>query len=232
MTASGAAAGAWRWRVWSIAAGAGVAALYTVAPLAACVAASAALAFPLVARGLPTTEQRWLNAIVIFAVAIHLAAIGGQLLRNLPAHDDLFVGATSGDEAYTMSRALRTRDILRGAPTTLYDFFVAFDEYGRNSYVTAATALQVVFGPTPYSLRLLNTMIFVAGALVLFRLSRSAFGPLPAFGGLVCVLFWPSLFVWSISLLKESLYFLLGASLLAGAVAIVRRRSWLSAGLA
>jgi hypothetical protein len=232
LTASDAAAeGIWRRRFWSVAAGAGIAAFYTVAPLAACAAGSAALAFPLVARGLPRTEQRWLNAIVIAAVAIHLMAIGGQFLRNLPAHDDLFVGAPSGDEAYTMSRALRTRDILLGAPTTLYDFFVAFDEYGRNSYVTAATALQVMFGPTPYSLRLLNTLIFVAGALVLFRLARSAFGPLPAFGGLTCVLFWPSLFAWSISLLKESLYFLLGASLLAGAVAIVRHRSWISCGL-
>ena len=45
-------------------------------------------------------------------------------------------------------------------------------------------------------------------------------------------LFWPSLFVWSISLLKESLYFFLGATVLTAAVAVVRRPSWRSRALA
>ena len=76
-----------------------------------------------------------------------------------------------------------------GLTTDKYDFFVAFDEYGRNSYVTALTAAQVVFGPTPYSLRLLNTLLFTVGALLLFRLCRDAFGALPAFGGLAVAAF-------------------------------------------
>src|SRR5262249_18423746 len=150
------------------------------------------------------------------------AAIGAVLLRNAPLHDDQFVGAASGDEAYVMSRALRVRDIARGAPVGKYDFFVAYDEYGRNRFVDVVSALQVMFGPTPYALRLLNTLLFTSAALILFRLSRQAFGSLPAFAGLAMLLFWPTLIAWSISLLKEPLYLLCGAVLLTGAIHMAR----------
>jgi hypothetical protein len=205
-----------------------IAAIYTITPLTVCVVAASAAILPAFGRGLPKAQRQWLTVIVVVALAARVAAIGVLFLRDLPIHDDQFVGGMSGDEAYTMSRALRTREILRGSTTNLYDFFVAFDEYGRNSYVTAATATQVIFGPTPYSLRLLNTLLFIVGALVLFRLSLRAFGVLPAFGGLLVVLFWPSLFVWSISLLKESLYFLLGGLILAGTISVVRQPRWRS----
>ena len=135
--------------------------------------------------------------------------IAGVFISNLPNHDVLFAGAMSGDEGYTMSRALRVREIVRGAPISLYGYVVAFNGPGRSSYVTAATVLQVIAGPTPYALRLLNTLLFTLGALLLFRLSRRSFGFVPALAGLAAVLGWPSLFAWSISLLKESLSFLL-----------------------
>ena len=152
--------------------------------------------------------------------------VGGMFLRNIQVHDDQFVGATSGDEAYAMSRALRMRDIVRGWPTTKYDYFVAYDEYGRNSFTAALTGLQLIFGPTPYSLRLLNALLFLCGALLLFRVAYRAFGRVAAFGGLLVVLFWPSLFVWSISLLKEPLYFLCGAVAVTCAVTIGGDPRW------
>jgi hypothetical protein len=217
-----------RWRWWSLAAGLCAAAVYTLTPLTVCVAAAGAAIVPRLAPGLPGVERRWLTAILAVALIARLAAIGAMAAGNAPKHDDQFVGATSGDEAYAMSRALRTRAILRGSTRDPYDFFVAFDEYGRNSYVAALTAAQVAFGPTPYSLRLLNTLMFTVGALLLFRLCRDAFGASPAFSGLVAVLAWPSLFAWSISLLKESLYFLLGAIVLTSAIAIIRNRTWRS----
>ena len=68
--------------------------------------------------------------------------------------------------------------------------------------------------------------------MLLFRLCRDAFGTWPAFGGLVALMAWPSLFAWSISLLKESLYFLLGAIVLTAAIAAVRNRTWQSRVLA
>ena len=158
-----------RWRIWSVVTGVCLAAVYSLTPLTICVVAAAAATLPLFAKGLPGPERRWLTAIVAAALVARLLAIGVVFARNLPTHDDQFAGATSGDEAYTMGRALRTRDIVRGSTTNNYDFFIAFDEYGRNSYVAALTAAQVIFGPTPYSLRLLNTLLFTVGALLLFR---------------------------------------------------------------
>jgi hypothetical protein len=209
-----------------VAAGIGIAVAYALSPLTVVVVLAGAFILPLFGRGLPHAQRRWLTAIVLAAMVARLLAVGAVFVRNLPYHDRQFVGATSGDEAYAMSRALRTRDIAIGSATNKYDYFVTFDEYGRNRYVTALTAAQMIFGPTPYSLRLLNALLFIVGALALFRLCHTAFGALPAYGGLVVVLFWPTLFAWSISLLKEPLYFVAGAVMLTGAVTAVRRNDW------
>jgi len=215
-----------RWYAWSAAAGLAVAALYTISPLTIVVSIASAMVLRPFARGLSTIERRWLAAIVVTALVARLIAVGAIFVRDLPLHDDQFVGATSGDEAYVMSRALRARDIVRGSPVSKYDFFVAYDEYGRNDYVRAVTVMQTILGPTPYSLRLLNALLFTVAVLLLFRLASNAFGPLAAFGGLVLALFWPSLFAWSISLLKEPLYLLGGTGLLTAAVGLVRARRW------
>jgi hypothetical protein len=69
---------------------------------------------------------------------------------------------------------------------------------------------------------LLNGVLFVAAAAVMYRLSRIAFGPRAAQCGLTVLLFVPSLLFWSVSLLKDSIYFLLTATILAAAVAAAR----------
>jgi len=215
-----------RWRLAAIAAGLGAAALYTFSPLTICAIAVAAAALPAAFNGLRPGERRWLTVVIVAAAMVRVAAIGAIFLRNVPMHDDQFVGAASGDEAYVMSRALRVRDILRGGPAGKYDFFVAYDEYGRNSYVSLVSALQVIFGPTPYALRVVNALVFTAAALLLFRLARDAFGPVPALAGLALLLFWPTLFAWSISLLKEPLYLLGGTLALVGAIRSARAAAW------
>ena len=62
----------------------------------------------------------------------------------------------------------------------------------------------------------------MTAGVLLFRTVRFAFGPLPAFSGLAAMMFLPTLFYWSISLLKEPLYLLAGALTLTGAVASAR----------
>jgi hypothetical protein len=197
-------------------------ALYTVSPLAAWCAAAIAIVLSLAGRGLPASERRTLNAILVAALVCRLAAIGVLFVVNSPLHDDESVAMLSGDEAYAMGRALRTRDIVTGTPVGQYDYFVAGDEYGHNSYITALTVVQILFGPTPYSMRLLNTLLFLVSGILLFRMTRAAFGSLPARTGLAALLFFPSLFYWSISLLKEPLYLLGGALVITGAAAGIR----------
>jgi hypothetical protein len=201
-------------------------ALYTVSPLTAWCAALAAIVLTLAGRGLPAPERRALNLLLIAALVVRLAAIGALFIINTPLHDDESVGMLTGDEAYGLSRALRTRDVMTGGPVGQYDYFVAGDEYGRNSYITLLTAVQVLFGPTPYSMRLLNMLLFTIGAVLLFRTTRPAFGALPAFGGLSVMLFLPTLFYWSISLLKEPLYLLGTTLVVTGAIASARAATW------
>jgi hypothetical protein len=201
-------------------------ALYTVSPLTAWCAALAVIVLALAGWGLPAPERRSLNILLIAALVVRLAAIGALFVVNTPLHDDESVGMLTGDEAYGLSRALRTRDVITGGPVGQYDYVVASDEYGRNSYITLLTGVQVLFGPTPYSMRLLNMLIFSIAAILLFRAARSAFGSLPAFGGLTVLLFLPTLFYWSISLLKEPLYLLGTTLVITGAISSARAATW------
>jgi hypothetical protein len=200
--------------------------LYTVSPLGLCAAALTVAAAALARRNLPDGERRVLTTIVATAVAVRVAAIIAIFFTSIPIHDDQFVGALTGDGAYSMTRALRTRDLLLGVRANKYDYVVAFDEYGRNSYVWFLTVAQIAFGPAPYGVRLMNSALFIAGALLLYRVARRAFGPAPALTGLTAVVFLPTLFVWSISLLKEPLYFSGSTLILWAAVTALRADDW------
>ncbi len=200
-------------------------ALYTLSPLTAWCVALGAVVLTWAGRGLPSPDRRALHILLVAALVVRLAAIGGLFAVNTPKHDDESVGMLSGDEAYGLSRALRTRDVIAGAPVGRYDYFVASDEYGRTSYITLLTGIQVLFGPTPYSMRLLNTLIFLIAAILLFRAARSAFGMLPALCGLTVLLFLPTLFVWSISLLKEPIYLLGSTLVITGTIAAAKAGS-------
>ena len=210
----------------SVAAGFTLGALYTVSPLTLCAVALALFAVAMVRRGLPDGERRLLTTVLGVALVMRIAAIASIFLASIPIHDDQFIGSFSGDGAYAMARALRSRDLLLGVPANKYDYVVAFDEYGRNSYVSFLTAAQVAFGPAPYGVRLINAALFVAGGLLLYRVTRDALGPAPAIAGLTALLFLPTLFVWSISLLKESLYFAGTALILWATVVALRARAW------
>jgi len=211
--------------IWSVLAGVLAGAVYTVSPLTVWTAALAFALFRFAGFGLPESETRALRVILSVALLVRLAAIGGLFLINTPKHDAGAVSMLTGDEAYGMGRALRTRDVVLGAATNQYDYFVAYDEYGNNSYVSRLTAIQLLFGPTPYSMRLLNSVLFTIGAVLLFRVARSGFGPLPAAGGLIVMLFLPTLFLWSISLLKESSYLLGSTLVIGGTIAAWRART-------
>jgi len=209
-----------------------LAATYTASPLGLLFVIATPLLCLVAGRAMPPQERRLLSTILATALIARLVAVVAMFLVGIPHHNDLAVGALSGDEAYNLGRALRIRDIMLGFGGTHYDYFVATDEYGRTSYLELLTRLQLVFGPAPYGLRLLNALLFTSGAAVLFRVVRPAFGSVPAFLGLVGVLFLPSVFYSSISLLKESLYFLATSVLLAAAVRVLRGRGPLGMSLA
>ena len=198
-------------------AGLGLAAAFTASPLTVLALPLAWVVVTLAGRGLPEDERRSLTALLWIALAARMAAIVALFLIGLPGHSDVSVGGLSGDDAYYFGRAIRARDLLLGFASGKYDYFVVTDSYGQTNYLRLLTWLQVVAGPTPYGMRVVNALMFISGSAILFRTVRKGFGAVPAFTGLAVLLFLPSLFFWSISLLKESMFFLVTA-LLIGAV--------------
>ena len=209
------------WR-WSAAAGVGLALIYAASPLLTCALAGAGVLLVLAGRDLPQPERRRLLSILGTALAARLAFIGVVLVSGIPLLNDLSVGALRGDDAYYLSRAIRARDIMLGVTQGKYDYFIVSDEYGRTSYLQLLTVLQTLFGPAPYGMRALNALLFVSGGYLLFRLARAAYGATAAAAGLTALLFLPSLFVSSTSLLKESTYFFVTTVLLTLLVSAVR----------
>lgn len=200
--------------------------LYTASPLFMLTVAGSFALLGVAGRGLGPIERRRVIALLGWALALRFLFIGGVLVSGIPYLNDLSVGALRGDDAYYLGRAIRARDIMLGITEGKYDFFVVTDEYGRTSYLQLLTAFQVLFGPTPYGMRAFNALLFATGAVILFRLARPAFGEWPSFVALTVVLFLPSLFVSSVSLLKEPAYFLTTTVLVWCAATILRRPKW------
>lgn len=203
-----------------------LAVFFTASPLFTLTAGAAAVLLLAAGRGLSPLERRRLTALLIGALTLRVLFIAGVLVSGIPYLNDLSIGALRGDDAYYVGRAIRSRDIAVGLTQGKYDYFVVTDQYGRTSYLQLLTIFQVLFGPTPYGMRAFNALLFVSGAVILFRLVRPGLGSMAAWCGLTVLLFLPSLFVSSISLLKEPVYFLLTTVLLWCAATVLRKPGW------
>jgi hypothetical protein len=210
--------------VWptSIVAGLALALLYTASPLLTITLAIATAWLAVAGRGLDRQERRRLIAVIAAALAVRFALIGAMVIGGIPLLNDLSVGALSGDDGYYLGRAIRARDLLLGVTESRYDYFVVNDEYARTSYLHLLTAAQVLFGPTPYGMRALNALIFVAAAVVLYRTIRPSFGATASFTALVVL---PSLIVGSVRLVKEPVYFLVTVILFKAVLTVLRPTS-------
>jgi hypothetical protein len=118
-------------------------------------------------------------------------------------------------------RALRIRAIWLGLPMRIEAFSDAFEIYGRTSYLQVLALLQMIVGPAPYGVHLFNILLYAGGGIILHRIVRHAYGPIPALGSLAFLLLLPSMLLWSTAALKESFNFVvvvstLGAAVLAG----------------
>lgn len=72
-----------------------------------------------------------------------------------------------------------------------------------------------LFGTTPLSIKLFNSLLSVLTAFLLYRYSRERMGEQAAIAGMALVLFYPSLVLWSVTGLRESpLIFLCTVALL------------------
>jgi len=198
--------------------------VYALSPLTVLFAVAMIALLHWSGRGLPHVERRWVQWLLLAAIAVRVAAIAGLFLTT--DHARIPFGSFFGDEEYFIKRSLWLRNVALGIPIHRADLIYAFDDYSYTSYLYVLAFLQVLFGPAPYGLHLFGAAVYLTGTVVLFRVVRSTLGPVTAFGGLALLLFLPSLFAWSISALKEPLYFAVGAGTLVATVKAVREPRW------
>jgi hypothetical protein len=179
-----------------------------------------------VTSGFDIDERRWLTALVVVAVALRVAAVAGLFFTT--NHAQTPFGIFFGDEEFYLRRSIWLRNVALGVPIHSADFIYAFDESGWTSYLYVLAFLHVLVGPSPYGAHLVGITLSLFAAFMLFRLVRPAFGRVASLMLLVLVLFLPSFFAWSISVLKEPLYFLMTVGAISLAVRVVRDRRWLT----
>jgi hypothetical protein len=208
----------------TVAGGIALGLVYALSPLAVWFALAMWVVVAWAAHDLEGVERRWVIGLLVVAIAARVAAIGG--LFAVTDHAAVPFGSFFGDEEYFIRRSMWLRNVALGIPIHRADLIYAFDEYSYSLYLYILAFLQVLVGPAPYGLHLFATALYFAGAVMLYRAVRDALGPATAYAGLVLLLFLPSLFAWSISALKEPLFFCLSALSIALAIRIPREPSW------
>jgi hypothetical protein len=217
------------WRA-AIVAGIVIGVVYALSPLTVWFFVAMAVMLRCAINGLEGTERRWVLALLLVAIVLRVAAVGG--LFAMTNHNAVPFNSIFGDEEYFIKRSIWLRNVALGIPIHSADLIYAFDEYSATSYLYVLAFVQVLVGPAPYGAHLLGMALFLSGSVILFRTVRSTLGRMPAAIGLVLMLFLPSLFAWSISALKDPLYFSLTACGVAMTIRLVRAPHWVSRVLA
>jgi hypothetical protein len=197
---------------------------YTLSPLTVLCAIAIPLMIRAGGRGLEPAERRRLQIILAVAIGVRVLAVAGLFLAT--DHTQAPFGSFFGDEEYFLRRSMWLRNVGLGVPIHGADLIYAFDDYSDTSQLYILGFLQTLLGFAPYGAHLIGIALYLGTVLVLFRLVRPAFGATPALLGLVLMLTLPSLFAWSISVLKEPMFFALTAVALASVVAAVRESRW------
>lgn len=211
------------WRL-VLAAGIAIGIAYALSPLTVWFALAMALLVRWVRRDLDGDERRWVTVLLVIAIALRVIAVAGLFAST--NHARVPFGTFFGDEEYFIKRSIWLRNVALGIPIHGADLIYAFDDYSQTSFLYVLAFVQMLVGTAPYGARLLGITCYLTAASVLFRLVRTTLGRMPALFGFMLLLFLPSMFVWSISVLKEPLFFLLTALSVVFAVTLVRGPGW------
>lgn len=120
-----------------------------------------------------------------------------------------------GDGGYFTARAWATSQLWRAAEVWPHALFEVRQVYGSSSYLYVPTIFFYVFGGDALiSVRLINAFIGACLPLVTFGLTKDLFGFRASrlASGIACV--YPSLMIWSLDLLKDSLFIVIFVSVI------------------
>lgn len=207
--------------VAACAAGVFLGVFYTLSPLTVWFGAAMAVLLVSAGRGLGRRERLWVLGLLATAMAARLLAVGVLFLLTAPG-DGSFASLLP-DEGYTMMRARQLRYEALAVPLSVVEYADRVNPFGQTAVNEALAYVQLVVGDAPYGLRLLSAALYLIGAVVLYRIARSTFGIVAALIGLAAALFLPSLFIWSISTIKEPWFYF--ATLMSVSAAVVGLRA-------
>lgn len=210
--------------VRAVTAGLAIGIAYTLSPLFVVTGLGFALLLRWARQVPDEAERRALVAMLVVGFALRVAAIGWLFVST--DHASVPFGSFFGDEDYFIKRSIWLRNLALGIPVSLADVRYAYDASIQTSFIWLLAALHLVFGPSPYGIHLVSALLYMAGALALYRTVRPRFGMPAALLGLGLLLFLPSLFAWSISVLKEPVFFALMAGVVWATVTAARQPSW------
>lgn len=190
------------------------------------VAAAVVLAFITIAasRGVSGIERRTLLWMLAIAIALRVAVIAALFLWADPYQVSVF--PFDGDGRHLKLRSLWIRNIWLDIPVDPSQFSAAYDAYGWTSYALVLAYVQYLLGPAPYAIHLLSVCWAIGAAGLLYRLIRRSFGPVPAVVALTLMLFVPTLFLWSVSAIKDAWHLLLMTLVFVGMERAVRGGHW------
>jgi hypothetical protein len=192
------------WLIGSIAAVV-LALAFSLSPLTVIFGAAAiAMCWRTTAR-LDAGERIWVARMLTIGVGARFAFAAGLLLLTSPMREPFLTLFPDG--AYTLNRSLWIRNAWLGVTIGPHQALQIVEPYGASSYPLLLAAIQYLLGPSPYGLVLMNATLYVAGVLLLYRIVDDEYGHAISAYGLGLLLLWPSLFVWSVSVLRESFQF-------------------------
>lgn len=175
-------------------------------------------------RDLPPAERRWFLWASGIAVALRFAVTG--LLPLIALRSGRSFVAWFGDGYYNVERSIWLRNIFVGVPIAAFDYFEAFQPvFGRTSYQFLLAYVHLLFGPSPFGAHLVSTVLYGIAVVLLYRLARRAYGPVPAMLTALSLWYFPSLFAWSVSAMKESEMVCVSAVALAATVGVIRAQT-------
>jgi hypothetical protein len=208
---------------WAICVGIALGAAYAASPVTCWFLIAMMALFSWAGRGLSHRERWWVWRLLALAVVLGLLTIAVLFLKSDPRVLSSFPWERDGEGI-----ALRSwwiRNVWMDIPILPQYFKSAADPYAWTTFLYVLAYVQYLLGIAPYGLHVINIGLSVATAIILYRLIRLSYGPEPALVGLTLMLFTPTLFLWSVSTLKEPIFVFVAAVTVTAAVAVVRGRS-------
>lgn len=191
---------------------------YTLSPMTFWFGVAMVPLFAWAGRGLGRRERVWVFGLLGSAVVLRLLALVAFVFATRRIDGSL--PALIPDEAFIAYRSSMLRYIALDVPVAEIDYTQSAGAYGQTGLHYVHAFLELALGEAPYAIRLFEMTLYLTASVMLFRTVRPVFGSLATLGGFAVVLFMPSLFVWSIAILKEApAQFLVAASLCAGLAA-------------